>query len=230
MADKKRVLPHSDKGFDRRFSLVAQVTGEKTAGGEAAEWTHIPAEKVEELDRSRASWSAAFAKMTGPHTPVETAAKNAARGGSEPVLRKFIQRYLYDADDVVTNADLESMELPIHDHTYTRHSRPPEHVELEILPRQAGELGIYYRCVETNSRAKPQPGYKGLVLYLKVLEDGEAVPEPEALRISRLITRSPHIERFAGSLRGKRVAFSAAWENGSGEEGARCPCVVAVIP
>jgi hypothetical protein len=230
MAEKKKAVPGSDDGFDRRFTLVTQVTDKKTAGGSAAEWTHIPAEKVQELDGSHASWSAAFAKMTGPHTPVETAAKNTARKSTEPVLRKFIQRYLYDADDVVTNADLESMELPIRDNVYTRHSRPDEHVELELRPHAAGEVRIDYRCVETNSKAKPQVSYKGLVLYVKVLEDGEPIPTPESLNTSHLITSSPDIERFDSSQRGKRAAFSAAWENGSGVEGARCPCVVTIIP
>jgi hypothetical protein len=122
------------------------------------------------------------------------------------------------------------MELPIRDRVYTRHGRPEEHVELETRPHEAAEIRVDYRCVETNARAKPKASYKGLVLYLMVLEDGDPIPTPEQLQISRLITSSPHIERFDSSLRGKRVAFSAAWENGSGEEGARCPCVIAIIP
>jgi hypothetical protein len=230
MSEKKLVVPSSDEGFDKRFLLITQVVGKKTAGGNAAEWTHIPAEKVQELDGGYASWSAAFAKMVGPHTPVDTAEKNAARDAAESVLRKFIQRFLYDADDVVTNADLESMELPIRDRIYTRHGRPEEHVELETRPHEAAEIRVDYRCVETDSRAKPEATYKGLVLYWKALEDGESVPTPEELQLSRLVTRSPHVERFDSSLRGRRVAFSAAWENGSGEEGARCPCVTAIVP
>jgi hypothetical protein len=228
MSEKKLVVPSSDEGFDKRFSLITQVVSKKTAGGNAAEWKHIPTEKVEELDGGYTSWHAAFVKMAEPHTSVETAEKNAAREAAEPVLRKFIQRFLYDADDVVTDADLESMELPIRDRIYTRHGRPEEHAELETRPHEAAEIRIDYRCVETDSRAKPEATYKGLVLYWKVLE--EAVPTPEELQLSRLITRSPHIERFDSSLRGRHIAFSAAWENGSGEEGARCPCVVAIIP
>ncbi|MDR1215288.1 MAG: hypothetical protein LBK25_01240, partial [Treponema sp.] len=198
--------------------------------GSAAEWKHIPAEKVEELDGACTAWHAAFVKMAEPHTSVETAEKNTARSAAERVLRKFIQRYLYNADDVITDADLESMELPLHDHVYTRHGRPEEHVELETRPHEAAEIRIDYRCMETDSRVKPQASYKGLVLYWKVLEDGESAPTPEELQLSRLITRSPHIERFDSSLRARRVAFSAAWENGSGVEGTRCPCVIAIIP
>ena len=230
MAEQKVVVPSSDEGFDRRFSLVEQVVSQKTAGGAAAEWKHIPAEKVTELSGAFTSWHTAFEKMAGPHTSVDTAEKNAVRTVSEPVLRKFIQRFLYDADDVVSSADLESMDLPVRDRTYTRHGRPEEHVELETHPHEAAEVRIDYRCVETGGKAKPQISYKGLVLYWKVLEEGDDVPMPEDLQLSRLITHSPHIESFENSLRGRRVAFSGAWENGSGVEGARCPCVVAIIP
>jgi hypothetical protein len=230
MAEQKLVVPGSDEGFDKRFLLVTQVVGKKTAGGSAAEWKHIPEEKVQELEGAFALWHAALEKMAGPHTSVETAEKNTARAAAEPVLRKFIQRFLYDADDEVSNADLESMGLPIRDRAYTRHGRPEEHVELELHPHEAAEIRIDYRCLETNSKAKPHVSYKGLVLYCMVLEDGQAIPTPEELQLSRLITHSPYIARFDSSLRGRRVAFSAAWENGSGEEGARCPCVVAIIP
>jgi hypothetical protein len=230
MAEQKLVVPNSDEGFDRRFSLIQQVVVQKTEGGSAAEWQHIPAEKVTELSTAFTDWHTAFMKIAGPHSPIETAEKNAARETSEKILRKFIQRFFYDADDVVTNADLESMELPIHDNVYTRHGRPEEHVELEPHPNEAAEIRIDYHCVETGHKSKPQASYKGLVLYWKILKNEEAVPTPEELQSSRLITRSPHIEHFNSSLRGQRVAFSAAWENGSGVEGSRCPCVVAIIP
>jgi hypothetical protein len=224
------VVPNSDEGFDQRFALIQQVVSQKTAGGNNAEWKHIPAEKVAELTGLFTAWRTAFAKMAGPHTSVDTTEKNDVRAAAEPVLRKFIQRYLYDADDVVTNVDLESMELPIRDRTYTRHGRPEEHVELETHPHEAAEIRVDYRCVETGSKARPQISYNGLVLYWKVLEEGEAEPTPEQLQTSRLVTRSPHIESFDNSLRGRRVVFSAAWENGTGVEGARCPCVATVVP
>ncbi|MDR1072316.1 MAG: hypothetical protein LBL45_01380 [Treponema sp.] len=73
---------------------------------------------------------------------------------------------------------------------------------MDIRPHEAAEIRIDYRCVETGGRAKPQATYKGLALYWKVLEDGEAVQELEALQLSRLITRNPHIARFDNGLRG----------------------------
>ncbi|MDR1220649.1 MAG: hypothetical protein LBK73_13700 [Treponema sp.] len=226
MAEQKAVVPSSDEGFDRRFALVTQVASQKTAGGASAEWTHIPAEKVTELSASYTAWHGAFGKMSGPHTSVDTAEKNAARDAAEPVLRKFIQRYLYDADDVVTNADLQSVELPVRDHIYTRHGRPEEHVELETRPHEAAEIRIDYRCMETSHRRRTR-GWRCIGRFWRM---GEAVPEPEALQLSRLITRNPHIVHFDNGLRGRRVAFSAAWENGSSEEGSRCPCVASIIP
>jgi hypothetical protein len=37
MSEKKLSVPSSDDGFDKRFSLVTQVVGKKTAGGSAAD-------------------------------------------------------------------------------------------------------------------------------------------------------------------------------------------------
>ncbi|MDR1400663.1 MAG: hypothetical protein LBJ41_12155 [Treponema sp.] len=230
MAELKVVVPSSDDSFDKRCALVLRVVSQKMTGGDAAEWKHIPVEKVTELSDAFSVWSVAFAKMAAPHTPVETVEKNTARKAVESILRKFIQRFFYDADDVVSNADLESMELPIRDRTYTRHGRPDEHVKLETRPHMAAEIRIDYRCEETGNKSKPKSSYKGLVLYWNVLESGEEIPMPEQLKTSRLITRTPHIQSFDNSLRGRRVAFSGAWENGSGMEGSRCPCVIGIIP
>ncbi|MDR1215361.1 MAG: hypothetical protein LBK25_01625, partial [Treponema sp.] len=72
MSEKKVVVLSSDDGFDKRFLLINKVVGKKTAGGSAAEWKHIPAEKVEELDGACTAWHAAFVKMAEPHTSVET--------------------------------------------------------------------------------------------------------------------------------------------------------------
>jgi hypothetical protein len=124
MDEQKVVVPSSDEGFDKRFALVAQMVSRKTAGGADAESPHIPAEKAVDLSARYTTWHTAYAKIPTPHTSVDTAGKNVSRDAAESVLRKFIQRYLYEADDVVINANLQSMELPVCDHAYTRHGRP----------------------------------------------------------------------------------------------------------
>jgi hypothetical protein len=186
MDEQKVVVPSSDESFDKRFALVAQMVSRKTGGGADAERTHIPTEKVTDLSARYTTCRTAYAKILTPHTSVDTTGKNVARDAAGSVLRKFIQRCLYDADDVVTNASLQSMELPVCGHAYTRHGRSEEHVEVETRPHEVAEISIDYRRVETGGRPSRRKRTRLRHCIWKVLEDGEAVPEPEALQLSRL--------------------------------------------
>jgi hypothetical protein len=82
---------------------------------------------------------------------------------------------------------------------------------------------------ETGARAVPI-GYNGVALYTRPLEEGEAVPDRMDISESRLISRAYHIERFDSRLKGRRVAVTAAWENGRGIEGQRCEVQVVTVP
>jgi hypothetical protein len=227
MAERRPVVPRSDAGFNRRFKLITQVTGQKTAGS-PPEWTHIPQNKVNSLIDGYAAWFTAYAPILVPHSSVEIAEKNRVRGETEPPLREFIQRYLYVSE--VTATDLAGMELPAHDGTWTPHDTPAEHVELFAYPNAPGEIRLDFSCLETGKRGRPDETYYGMVLYVEELEEGQAVPPVESFEHSQLLTRSPFIIRFSSDKRGKRVAFSGCWENGRGHEGPRCPAVIAYIP
>jgi hypothetical protein len=227
MSERKEPVPASDSGFDRRFKLITQVTALKT-GGANPEWTHIPQAKVQQLITAYADWYTAYGPTLVPHSEVETREKDRLRGLTEPVLRRFIQRYLYVEE--VTAAELESMELPLHDTTRTIHGRPHEHVNLIIKPNAQGELWIDFTCAETGKRGRPDLTYKGMVLYVQKLGPGGIAPPVASFEHSKLLTRSPHIEEFPLDESGTKVAFSGCWENGHGEEGPRCPAVVVVIP
>jgi hypothetical protein len=70
-----------------------------------------------------------------------------------------------------------------------------------------------------------------VVLACKVLEDGEPVPERgEDLPDTELVTSSPHVKDYPPHLAGKRVAYSAAWQNEKGEKGKFSDVQVHVIP
>jgi short subunit dehydrogenase-like uncharacterized protein len=71
----------------------------------------------------------------------------------------------------------------------------------------------------------------GVVLSRKTLEDGEAVPETgEQLPDTELMTSSPHVIDYPPNLAGKRVAYSAAWQNEKGKKGKFSDVQTHVIP
>jgi hypothetical protein len=71
----------------------------------------------------------------------------------------------------------------------------------------------------------------GVVLAFKILEDGEPVPERgEDLTNTELITSSPQVKDYSPDMAGKRVAYSAAWQNEKGERGPFSDVQVQVIP
>ncbi|MDR2552687.1 MAG: hypothetical protein LBD31_05935 [Treponema sp.] len=227
MAQHKEPVPGPDVGFDRRFKLITQVCAQKTGGSPPA-WTHIPQAKLQELITAYGQWYTAYAPTLTPHGGVETEEKNRVRRLTEPVLRRFIQRFLYVEE--VTTTELESMELPLRDTERTAHGVPEEHVVLDVKPHAPRELTIDFTCEETGKRSRPDETYKGMVLYLYQVEEGETPPSADMFERSKLLTRSPHIETFPLDQRGKQLLLSGCWENSRGQEGPRCPPVLAVIP
>ena len=220
-------IPDQDARFDALFHGIRTYVTQKCQGTSPA-WTHIPAAKVIELVNGYAAWNDAWALTQTPHTPAQTREKNRVRDREERMLRKFIQRYIY-VDEPVTDLDRDNMGLPNRDQTRTPHETVSEHVELSHRPHADLEILFEFRVEETGNRAVPE-GYNGAVLYTRPLEEGEAVPDRAAISESKLVTRAYHIERFDSRLKGRRVAVTAAWENGRGIEGQRCEVQAAIIP
>jgi hypothetical protein len=114
MAHKKDSVPGADAEFDGWLTnQVNYVNTMVTAGT----WTHIPADKVTALNKPQTDWYAAYVKVQGPHTSVDTEAKNEARRAADHFTRQFDQQYL--KYDPVTNKDRVAMGLPILDTTHT---------------------------------------------------------------------------------------------------------------
>ena len=220
-------IPGADAAFDAFFHTLRTYVTQKCQGTSPA-WTHIPAGKVLELVNGYAAWNDAWLLTQSPHTPAQTREKNRVRDREERNLRKFIQRYIY-VDEPVTDLDRDNMNVPNHDHVWTPHEEVTEHVEMSHRPHADLELLFEFRVEETGARAVPE-GYNGAVLYTRPLEEGEALPDRSDLAESSLVTRAYHIERFDSRLKGRRVAVTAAWENGRGIEGQRCEVQVVTVP
>jgi hypothetical protein len=83
MAHNKDYIPGSDAEFDGWLANLTSYVTTKTSSGD---WTHIPADKVTTLNAHNKDWHTAYGKTLGPHTSVDTEAKNDARKVAE-VLR-----------------------------------------------------------------------------------------------------------------------------------------------
>ena len=227
MAQHHDYIPGADAAFDAFFHTLRTYVTQKCQGATPA-WTHIPAGKVVELVNAYAAWNDAWVLTQAAHTPSQTREKNRVREAAERVLRKFIQRYIY-VDEPVTDLDRDNMNVPNHDVIPTPHETVDEHVEMSHRPHADLELLFEFRVEGSGERAVPY-GYNGVVLYTRPLADGEPVPGRMDISESKLVSRAYHIERFASDLKGRRVAVTAAWENGRGIEGQRCEVVVVTVP
>jgi hypothetical protein len=84
MADDYLTL--GDPVFDQPYKFMCQYVNGKCSGAEP-EWTRIPA-------AARTGLNNGCAATIGPHTPVDTDAKNDAKKDAKGVIRPFVNQYL----------------------------------------------------------------------------------------------------------------------------------------
>jgi hypothetical protein len=102
-------IPNNDAKFDQWFEFLCRYVGQKTSGA-PPEWPRIPWEAVAQLNTAYAGWDAAYAKTIGPHTPVDTKAKNDAKKAVYAVIRPFVNQYLRFPP--VADEDRAAMSIP----------------------------------------------------------------------------------------------------------------------
>ncbi|MDR2194653.1 MAG: hypothetical protein LBP19_09390 [Treponema sp.] len=97
--------------FDAQFKLIVDTVVANTAGDQPV-WTHIPAEEKAKLQAAYNDWHPKHEAAESPaRGKIDVKERVEARKRNEPVLRNFCQRFFYDCPDVVTDAQLESMDL-----------------------------------------------------------------------------------------------------------------------
>jgi hypothetical protein len=89
----KDYLSGNDGKFDDWYKFMNQYVAQK-CGGSTPEWTHIPAEARTAQADAYAAWYTAYSKTRGPHTLVDTEAKNDAKAAAKAVIRPFVNQYL----------------------------------------------------------------------------------------------------------------------------------------
>ncbi|MDR1108170.1 MAG: hypothetical protein LBL19_03955 [Spirochaetaceae bacterium] len=122
-----------DAKFNAFFANYCRGVTRYTSGLNPA-WTHVPADRVTELNIAYGDWYAVFIKLDDPHTSADVLAKNETRQGSERVLRDFNRQYVLYAREV---SDAQRVELgcPVHKRSHSPMSRPKIPPEADIIYR-----------------------------------------------------------------------------------------------
>jgi hypothetical protein len=213
MAHTQDFIPSRDAEFD---GWLANLTGYVDAKVTAGTWTHIPADKATALKGHSADWRDAYGKTTGPHTSVDTEAKNEARKAAEAFARQFVARYL--KFDPVTNEDRTAMNLRNRDTTHTAIGTPTTRALITGLKALGGfQVEIRFQDEATpNSRAIPY-GYNGCLLNFTW--GAEKVTDYAALTQTKLMTHSPFALTLPPEAEGKFFSCATRWQNERGDLG-----------
>ncbi|MDR2740215.1 MAG: hypothetical protein LBB68_10360, partial [Treponema sp.] len=109
-------IPRKDAAFDTWFSVMYQYVSQTCAGSPPA-WTHIPQAALSTLGELHTAWKTAYGATFGPHTKVDTEAKNDAKKAAIVAVRPFVNQFLRYPP--VTDEDRTAMGIPNHKSTHS---------------------------------------------------------------------------------------------------------------
>jgi hypothetical protein len=127
----------------------------------AAQWTNIPAVRINELIVVFNLFAAAFETSQETPTPANLERRREAQAESVRVLRQFVNQFLRFPP--VTNADRIEMGIPNHDTIRTDHKVVTEIVDFVIHLSSIRELVVDFWIQGADHKAKPE-GYDGAVI------------------------------------------------------------------
>jgi hypothetical protein len=206
------------------FKFMNQYVAEK-CGGSAPAWTHIPPAARTVLADAYAAWYTAYANFLGPHTTVDTEAKNDAKKAAKKVIRPFVNQYLRFPP--VTDEVRTAMGIPNRDTHPTPVPAPKDVPETAVSTPLPRVLRFNFRRLGAKRWGKPR-GVHGMELKWRI---SDAPPkDTDDLFHSDFATRSPLELTFPESDRGKRVYYAARWETGTVKKGKFSEIFSAIIP
>jgi hypothetical protein len=217
-------IPNNDAKFDVWFKFLIQYILPKISGIPPV-WPHIPQAAFTTLQDAYAAWSAAYETFIGPHTKVDTEAKNDAKKAAKGVIRPFVNQYLRFPP--VTDEDRTAMGIPNHDNTRTPIGKPKTVPVFTIIIKGIRRVTIPFNDEGTTSRAIPY-GMNGAVISWKV--SNTPITSPKLLDHTELATKSPFILYFDEEDRGKTVYIALQWQNEGGVRGDYSEIECAIIP
>jgi hypothetical protein len=189
---------------------------------------NVPQAEVSALNRLSTAFSKALSVTEDPmtRTRVSIQAKNTARKAAVSKLRIVLKAYV-TYNPVVTDADRDAMQLPIHKTTHTPVSIPKTIVKSKVRLPSQGVVEIDFSDEDSENRAKPD-GVHGVEAAWAIL-DTPPVDWSELIH-STFDTHTPLRMVFEGKDRGKTFYFALRWENNRGEKGPWGPIDSAIIP
>jgi hypothetical protein len=197
-------IPSNDGAFDTFFVFLVQYVTAKCID---STWTHIPAAARTELTNARNAWTTAYTNVKGPHTPVDTKAKNDAKKAATALLRPFVNQYLR----FLPVTDEDRMAMGIHNKDpHPSPVQPPKHGPTYTVG-QAGPatLGVVYRDGDKGKKGSKPKGMTGAEIHYGVF--AEPPRNQEDLPGMVWATKVPHDIHFREADRGKRAWFALKW-------------------
>jgi hypothetical protein len=225
--DMADYIPDKDADFDTWFSFMYQYVSQKCAGQPPA-WNHIPQAALSVLGELHTAWKTAYSGVIGPHTPVDTEAKNNVKKAAKAAVRPFVNQYLRFSP--VTNEDRTAMGIPNRDTHPTPVPVPDDVPETEVSMPLPRVLQFRFKRAGAKRWGKP-PKVHGMECLWKIEETGDPPPkEVEDLLHSSFATRSPLELTFKESERGKKLYYAVRWETGTVKKGKWSEIMSAIIP
>jgi hypothetical protein len=187
----------------------------------------LPEDRITELETLHVQFKALYEQCQTPsHTALDIQAKKELKTELIDKERHFVRFHLQNNEKMTDNGR-EALRIPIYDKTPTHHPPPDSHPIITSSSKNPYELMLHIHDSESGKRAKPEHA-NGAVLFWSVSET--VITNPEDLKTSLLVTRTPHIMRFPPPDRGKILYIAGRWQNGVGEKGPWGEIVSAVIP
>jgi hypothetical protein len=214
-------IPHSDGAFlEWAKTLVAYVNPKLAT-------FNIPAGVLTPIQTQLTAYEAAFGAAQNPNRgKVDVLNKNETKTALESSLRGFIKAYIA-YNPAVSDADKESMGLPLHDPSRSPVPPPSTIPELELDSSIIRQVTVHFKDNGSDKRGKPH-GVHGIELRWSLLEAAPA--SVEDLKNSAFDTASPYTFSFDEKDRGKVLYICPRWENNKGEKGPWGEIVKAIIP
>jgi hypothetical protein len=216
-------IPKNDAAFDAFFTFMTHYVNAQCTGAHPA-WTHIPAGARAAQDAAYAAWHAAYVPVIGPHTPVDTEAKNNAKAAAKAAIRPFVNQYLRFSP--VTREDRTAMGI--------RSRNPPKPVprpadipEVEAQTPHPRVLRFRFRRANMKRWGKPK-NVHGMELVWLISDTPPKLVED--LVHSSFATRSPLELTFEENQRGRRLYYAARWETGTAKQGDFGEIYSAIVP
>ncbi|MDR3115432.1 MAG: hypothetical protein LBU25_07925 [Treponema sp.] len=187
----------------------------------------LPEDQLTELETLHTRLKGLHEKCQTPaHTPLDIQAKNELKTTFLDKIKRFVRFHLQNNEKMTDNLR-RAAGLPVHDWKPTHHPPPDSHPVITVRSKNPFELILHIHDSVSGKRAKPEHA-AGAVLFWNVRET--PLTNPEDLKTSLLVTRTPHIMSFSPSERGKILYIFGRWQTRTGDKGPPGEVISAVIP